>query len=348
MNKSVFGQNQLQNITTLEAEDVVIRDQMGFFEMIREMVNLKSLELRDTPLTLDSSMINMIPSSVKDFKATFCGEGSSYEEDEESCDFALAMNDLNNTSTLEQDCFTEIELTNGTKLTDKIEKCLELEDERMSQMKKRNVIIAVFSVLVFLICCYLTWKYAIVPKMPSFYSNIICARCFFPDREDSEYDVFATDFVEMYDRQMNEERRIMEEVSGKLGKGHNNRRYKVATNKDMRSSYQIENELKRLADLSKRIIAIVTRGALESPHFLLTVQVLTSIERCQKLIVVLSEPNLLEQLQIRCEPLALYIKNHSCLVFEEPDFWENLHYKLPHKQMETNHTIELEPLTNSM
>merc|ERR1711860_240499 len=135
-----------------EAEDVVIRDQMGFFEMIREMVNLKSLELRDTPLTLDSSMINMIPSSVKDFKATFCGEGSSYEEDEESCDFALAMNDLNNTSKLEQDCFTEIELTDGTKLTDKIEKCLELEDERISQMKRRNVIIAVFSVLVFLIC----------------------------------------------------------------------------------------------------------------------------------------------------------------------------------------------------
>ena len=115
----------------------------------------------------------------------------------------------------------------------------------------------------------------------------------------------------MYDCQMNEERKIMEEVSGKLGNGHNNRRYKVATNKDMRPSYLIENELKRLADLSKRIIAIVTKGALESPHFLLTVQVLTSIERYQKLIVVLSEPNLLEQLQIRCEPLALQIKNHS-------------------------------------
>ena len=227
-------------------------------------------------------------------------------------------------------------------------KKLELEDEKMTQ---RNVIIAACSVLVFLICCYLTWKYAIIPKMPSFYSNIICARCFFPDREDLEYDVYATDFVEMYDCQMNEERKIMEEVSGKLGNGHNNRRYKVATNKDMRPSYLIENELKRLADLSKRTIAIVTKGALESQHFLLTVQVLTSIERYQKLIVVLSEPNLLEQLQIRCEPLALHIKNHSCLVFEEKDFWENLHYKLPHKQMETNlpnHTgIELQPLTNS-
>ena len=226
------------------------------------------------------------------------------------------------------------------------------EDKKKIELE--DVIIAscsILGILAFLICCYLTWKCAIVPKMPSFYSNIICARCFFPDREDSEYDVFATDFVEMYDCQMNEERKIMEEVSGKLGNGHNNRRYKVATNKDMRPSYLIENELKRLADLSKRTIAIVTKGALESQHFLLTVQVLTSIERYQKLIVVLSEPNLLEQVQIRCEPLALHIKNHSCLVFEEKDFWENLHYKLPHKQMETNlpnHTgIELQPLTNS-
>ena len=166
-----------------------------------------------------------------------------------------------------------------------------------------------------------------------------------------EYDVFATDFVEIYYSQMEEAGKIMKEVSEKLRNGHNNRRYKVATNKDMRPSYLIENELKRLADMSKRTIAIVTKGALESQHFLLTVQVLTSIERYQKLIVVLSEPNLLEQLQIRCEPLALHIKNHSCLVFEEKDFWKNLHYKLPHKQMETNlpnHTgIELQPLTNS-
>ena len=226
--------------------------------------------------------------------------------------------------------------------------------EDKKKIEVEDLIIAACSILgflAFLICCYLTWKCAIVPKMPSFYSNIMCARCFSPDRDDLEYDVFATDFVEMYDCQMNEERKIMEEVSGKLGNGHNNRRYKVATNKDMRPSYLIENELKRLADLSKRTIAIVTKGALESQHFLLTVQVLTSIERYQKLIVVLSEPNLLEQLQIRCEPLALHIKNHSCLVFEEKDFWKNLHYKLPHKQMETNlpnHTgIELEPLTNS-
>ena len=98
--------------------------------------------------------------------------------------------------------------------------------------QQRNVIIAACSVLVFLICCYFTWKYAIIPKMPSFYSNMICARCFFPDREDLEYDVYATDFVEMYDCQMNEERKIMEEVSGKLGNGHNYRRYNVASNKD--------------------------------------------------------------------------------------------------------------------
>merc|ERR1711953_787023 len=95
----------------------------------------------------------------------------------------------------------------------------------------------------------------------------------------------------------------------------------------------IENNLKRWADLSKRTIAIVTKRALESQLFQLTVQVLTSIEQEQKLIVILSEPNLLEQLQIHCEPLADHIKNHSSLVFEEKDFWEKLHYKLPHKKM---------------
>ena len=157
----------------------------------------------------------------------------------------------------------------------------------------------------------------------------------------------------MHDSQMDEEVEIWDEVIGKLKNGYNNRRYKIVSDKsvEFRAAVLIEIELKRMADLSKRTIAIVTKGALESHIFLLTVQVLTSIERYQKLIVVLSEPNLLEQLQIRCEPLALHIKNHSCLVFEEKDFWKNLHYKLPHKQMETmfpNHTgIELQPLTNS-
>ena len=115
------------------------------------------------------------------------------------------------------------------------------------------------------------------------YSNNICARCFFQDREDLEYDVFATDFVEIYYSQMEEAGKIMKEVSEKLRNGHNNRRYKVATYKDNHLiGPSIENELKRLADLSKRTIAIVTKGALESHIFLLTVQVLTSIERYQK------------------------------------------------------------------
>ena len=100
-----------------------------------------------------------------------------------------------------------------------------------------------------------------------------------------EYDVFATDFVEIYSsqNQREETRKIMKEVSEKLRNGHNNRRYKVATYKDNHLiGPSIENELKRLADLSKRTIAIVTKGALESHIFLLTVQVLTSIERYQK------------------------------------------------------------------
>merc|ERR1712062_689624 len=148
---------------------------------------------------------------------------------------------------------------------------------------------------------------------------------------------------------------------GKLRDGYYNRRYEIVSNKSATPGILIENELKRMADLCKRTIAIVTKRALESQHFMLTVQVLTSIERYQKLIVILSEPNLLEQLQIHCEPLAHHIKNHSCLVFEEQDFWEKLHYLLPHKKMqriETNSEnpenpenpnqteIELEPFVN--
>ena len=166
MNESVFGQNQLQYITTLEAEDVDIRDEMGFFEMISKMVKLETLELKDNPLTLNSLMIKKIPPSVKDLKETFCGKVSKKPSFQETCPFALAMNHLNNTAKLDQDCFNEIELTNGTKLTDKIEEC---EDEKKSQMKQRIGIIASISVFGFLIFCYITWKYAIVPKMPWFY-----------------------------------------------------------------------------------------------------------------------------------------------------------------------------------
>jgi len=220
-------------------------------------------------------------------------------------------------------------------------------------MAQHNWIIAACSVLV-LICSLLAWKFAIVPKMPWFYSNFICAWCFFQDREDLEYDVFVTDFFEMHDSQMDEQIEIWDEVIGKLKNGYNNRRYKIVSDKsvEFRAAVLIEIELKRMADLSKRTIAIVTRRALESQLFQLTVQALTSINRDQKLIVILSEPNLLEQLQVHCEPLADHIKNHSYLVYEEQDFWEKLHYKLPHKKMkkklpkQTEIELENQPFVN--
>ena len=151
MTESNFGQNQLQKISTFEAEDVVIRDEMGFFEMINGMVNLKTLELK-TNVTLDLSKIKMIPSSVKDIKGTFCRRDL-----EESCDFAFA-------STMD-DCFDRIELSNGTKLMEKIKKCEEERAKAAEIAQRNNGIIAACSVLVLLFCCFLlTWK-LIVPKI---------------------------------------------------------------------------------------------------------------------------------------------------------------------------------------
>ena len=130
---------------------------MGFFEMINGMVNLKTLELK-TNVTLDLSKIKMIPSSVKDIKGTFCRRDL-----EESCDFAFA-------STMD-DCFDRIELSNGTKLMEKIKRCDEEKAEDMARFEavkvaelgQRNGIISAFIVLVFLFCCFLlTWQFAIV------------------------------------------------------------------------------------------------------------------------------------------------------------------------------------------
>ena len=166
MTESNFGQNQLQKITTFEAEDLVIRDEMGFLEMINGMVNLQTLELRDTRnLTFNSSRIKMIPSSIKDFKGTFCC-ARIYEE---SCDFAFAMKNLNNASTIE--CFEHIRLENGTKLTEKIKRCdnekaddmARFEAVKAAELGQRNGIISVSTVLFLLFCCFLlTWKFTIV------------------------------------------------------------------------------------------------------------------------------------------------------------------------------------------
>ena len=124
---------------------------MGFFEMINGMVNLKTLELK-TNVTLDLSKIKMIPSSVKDIKGTFCRRDL-----EESCDFAFA-------STMD-DCFDRIELSNGTKLMEKIKKCEEERAKAAEIAQRNNGIIAACSVLVLLFCCFLlTWK-LIVPKI---------------------------------------------------------------------------------------------------------------------------------------------------------------------------------------
>ena len=99
-----------------------------------------------------------------------------------------------------------------------------------------------------------------------------------------EYDAFVTDFFEMHNSQMHEETQIWDEVIGKLKNGYNKRRYKIVSDKsvEFRAAVLIETELKRMADLSKRIIAIVTKGALESQLFQISVQVLTSIKRNQK------------------------------------------------------------------
>ena len=119
--------------------------------MINGMVNLKTLELK-TNVTLDLSKIKMIPSSVKDIKGTFCRRDL-----EESCDFAFA-------STMD-DCFDRIELSNGTKLMEKIKKCEEERAKAAEIAQRNNGIIAACSVLVLLFCCFLlTWK-LIVPKI---------------------------------------------------------------------------------------------------------------------------------------------------------------------------------------
>ena len=139
--------------------------------MINGMENLKTLELRETNITLDLSTINMIPGSVKNFKGTFC-RGDL----EESCDFAFAMQNLKNTSTMDS-CFDRIVLTNGTKLTEKIRKCEEEKDaeiarikaEKAAKMAQQNGIIAACSVLGLLFCSFLAWKYAIMPNLPWFY-----------------------------------------------------------------------------------------------------------------------------------------------------------------------------------
>ena len=99
-----------------------------------------------------------------------------------------------------------------------------------------------------------------------------------------EYDVFVTDFFEMHNSQMDEQIEIWDDVIGKLKNGYNNRRYKIVSDKsvEFRAAVQIEIELKRMADLSKRTIAIVTRRALESQLFQVTIHALTSMKRDQK------------------------------------------------------------------
>ena len=83
---------------------------------------------------------------------------------------------------------------------------------------------------------------------------------------------------------MDEEIKIWDEVTGKLSDGYNNRRYKIESEKSVafRAGVEIKIEMKRMADLSKRTIAIVTKGAFESQLFTPTVEVLTSNERDQK------------------------------------------------------------------
>ena len=88
----------------------------------------------------------------------------------------------------------------------------------------------------------------------------------------------------MHDSQMDEEKKIWDEVIGKLSDGHNNRIYNIVSDKsvEFRAAVLIEIELKRMTDLSKRTIAIVTKRAMESQLFQLTVHALTSMKRDQK------------------------------------------------------------------
>ena len=88
----------------------------------------------------------------------------------------------------------------------------------------------------------------------------------------------------MHNSEMDEQIEIWDEVIGKLKNGYNNRRYKIVSDKsvEFRAAVQIDIELKRMTDLSKRTIAIVTKRALESQLFQVTIHALTSMKRDQK------------------------------------------------------------------
>ena len=127
------------------------------------------------------------------------------------------------------------------------------------------------------------WKWIILPNLYKFYNTWAFARFFTQDKTDLENEVLLVNFD--YDCQMDQAREVMKEMTDKLRNGHNSRRYKVMTNYTMKASDTLESRLGEVVDQSKRVIAVVTKEALDlaaeheliAMQFDMTVRVLTSV-----------------------------------------------------------------------
>jgi len=234
------------------------------------------------------------------------------------------------------------------------DKCLEeMKQEQSKAIVQKIVIISCCLLLALFIIGILIWKCAIVPNLYRLY-NIPLFACFFSqDNEDPDSKVVVINFD--YDCQMDETRKVTQQIENKLRNGHNSRRYRVTTNYLMLAAGTIEFRLEEVLDQCTKIILVVTKEALDlalqcdlvAKQFDMTFRVFGNFEKYSKLIVVLSDPTVLDQLEVQYERLARYIKNHSSLMFEEPHFWDHLFYQLPHKKMistSDNEDIELENL----
>ena len=271
-----FGSDQLENIKVLKAENLEVPIGSEFFEMIKKMVNLEDLEIYNKEdsmkLTVNSSIIQDFPDTIKDFGLSFCKIERFDNDYEENCKFAESMTALAAKSEFDIDCFS------GIKIMDKNV----TEFHQQCENVKTRTLATSLTLAFLLVTClssFLTWKYVIEPNKYRIY-NIPCLERFFKEnREDKEIDVFLINNLD-YDCMLTDTKE-MKALMKKLTNEQNDqsRRYTVRNNADINHTMNWEEEVKQLASSAKRTIVLVTEEGFGSTLTNEAFEVLSNVDR---------------------------------------------------------------------
>ena len=288
----VFETEQLANVISLDLHNVSTLSEQTLQYLIRGMTNLEKLNVEHNNVEITNFKPFLAMKKLKYLKLL---HGNSFQEDD--CHTASAMLSLKTSLRLSQAIMTHL--------------------QKVHQNCQNQITVLILGIAISLTVLFVLSIFAIRQFRYWFYNSKMFSKLFFYDQNEAEdlienganveksFDAFLT-YAEA-------DREIMETIKNGLVGGYKHRRFHVATHEnDFIPGNTIENNMRMCMARSKRCIALVSTHYLNSSYCQHELLLMTGSENVKKLIVVLLDKNIRDQLAVT-DPLYQYFKTHTFL-----------------------------------